>query len=94
MWAFLRGSRLVGAKFRRQHAIGGFVADFCSPGHKLIIELDGSHHLEQRGYDVERTAQLEEMGYRVLRFWNNDVMNDLEGVIRVILAALEQAGRE
>ena len=53
-----------------------------------------SQHLEQREYDVERTTQLEEMGYKVLRFWNNDVVNDIEGVIRVILDALEQDGLE
>ena len=61
----------------------------CSPKAKLIIELDGSQHLEQEEYDQERTEFLEEQGYKVIRFWNNEVMNDIEGVILVIMDALE-----
>ena len=61
----------------------------CSPKAKLIIELDGSQHLEQEEYDEERTKQLESLGYKVVRFWNNDVIKDIEGVIRSILFAME-----
>ena len=64
-------------------------ADFCSPRNKLMIELDGSQHLEQAEHDQERTTYSESKGYRVIRFWNNDVMNDIEGVIRAILFALK-----
>ena len=58
--------------------------DFCSPRRKLIIEVDGSQHLEQVEYDSERTEYFESKGYRVLRFWNHDVMNDMDTVLRVI----------
>ena len=88
LWAYLRGDKLNGVSFRRQHAIGNFIPDFVSVKKKLIIELDGSQHLEQAEYDVERTRYLESRGYKVIRFWNNDVMNDIEGVIRAIEMAL------
>lgn len=75
--------------FRRQHAIGNYIPDFCSPKARLIIELDGSQHLEQEGYDQERTEYLATKGYKVLRFWNNSVMNDIDIVIRAIIQAME-----
>jgi very-short-patch-repair endonuclease len=84
LWAYLRGNKLNGVKFRRQHAIGNYIVDFCAIKQKLIIELDGSQHLEQEEYDLERTAYLESQGYNVIRFWNNDVMNDIHNVLRVI----------
>jgi very-short-patch-repair endonuclease len=84
LWARLRAHRLGEIHFRRQHAIGNFVVDFCAPRKKLIVELDGSQHLAQKEYDAERTAFLESKGYRVLRFWNNEVMNDIEAVMRAI----------
>ena len=68
--------------FRNQHAIGNYIVDFCAPRKKLIIELDGSQHLEQQDYDDERTKYFEKHGYRVLRFWNNDVMNNTDAVLR------------
>jgi len=77
------------AHFRNQNAIGNYVVDFCAPRRKLIIKLDGSQHLDQEMYDLERTAFLESKGYRVLRFWNHQVMNDIEGVLSVIYLALE-----
>jgi very-short-patch-repair endonuclease len=94
LWARLRNDQL-GVTFRRQHAIGNYIPDFCSPKAKLIIELDGSQHLEQEEYDQERTEYLEEQGYKVtpkgddVRFWNNDVMKDIEGVILAIMRALK-----
>lgn len=81
--------RKDGVRFRRQHAIGMYITDFCAPRRKLIIELDGSQHLEQEEYDKERTNFLESQGYKVIRFWNKDVMNDIEGVIMSIENELE-----
>ncbi|MFH1908225.1 MAG: DUF559 domain-containing protein [Chloroflexota bacterium] len=96
LWSYLRGEKLNGVSFRRQHAIGNFIPDFVSIKRKLIIELDGSQHLEQAEYDVERTKYFESQGYKVIRFWNNQVMNDINRVIRVIEFALndEQARYE
>ena len=80
---------MKGVHFRNQNAIGNYVVDFCAPRRKLIIELDGNQHLDQEKYDMERTAFLESKGYRVLRFWNHQVMNDIEGVLSVIYLTLE-----
>ncbi|MDP2776276.1 MAG: endonuclease domain-containing protein [Anaerolineales bacterium] len=88
LWSRIRNDQL-GVTFRRQHAIGNYIPDFCSPIAKLIIELDGSQHLEQEEYDEERTKCLETLGYKVIRFWNNDVLNNIEGVILAIIYALE-----
>ncbi len=87
LWSRIRNDQL-GVTFRRQHAIGKYIPDFCSPKEKLIIELDGSQHIEQEEYDIERTKDLESKGYKVVRFWNNQVMNDIEGVIRAIVLAM------
>ena len=84
LWSYLRGNHLNGVKFRRQHAIGKFIVDFCFPREKLIIELDGGQHLDMQEYDQGRTENLESRGYRVIRFWNSAVMDDLDGVIRFI----------
>lgn len=88
LWAALRAHQTENVHFRRQHAIGNYIVDFCSPHQKLIIELDGGQHLEQEAYDNERTQFLQAKGYRVLRFWNKDVLSDLNGVLKVILEAL------
>ena len=90
LWAQLRAHRMGNIHFRNQHAIGNYVVDFCAPRKKLIIELDGSQHLEQGEYDLERTTFLESRGCGVLRFWNNDVTNNIEGVASAILDALQQ----
>jgi very-short-patch-repair endonuclease len=74
----------------RGHAIGHYIVDFCAPRKKLIIELDGSQHLEQQEYDEERTKYLETRGYRVLRFWNNDVLNNMDAVLKVIWDVLKE----
>jgi len=81
LWTYLRAHRLNGIGFRRQHAIGNYITDFCAPSIKLIIELDGSQHFEQEEYDIERTKFLESKGYKVLRFYNNDVMKNVEKVL-------------
>ena len=90
LWAYLRGDKLNGVNFRRQHAIGNYIVDFVSIKKKLVIELDGSQHLEQEAYDIERTRYLESQGYKVVRFWNNQVENDINGVFRAIEFALAE----
>jgi very-short-patch-repair endonuclease len=88
LWAQLRGDQLHGVKFRRQHAIGPYVADFCCPKYKLIVELDGNPHLEQHNNDVQRTEYLKMQGYQVIRFWNDQVMSNIEGVLSQVKMAL------
>ena len=90
LWQHLRAHRMGDVHFRNQHAIGNYIVDFCAPRKKLIIELDGSQHLEQGEYDKERSAFLKLKGYRVLRFWNNDVMKDIDSVLTVIWEALKE----
>lgn len=89
LWTHLRAHRLQGIHFRNQHAIGNYVVDFCAPRKKLIIEVDGSHHIEQAEYDAKRTTFLESKGYRLLRFWNHEVMNDIDSVLDAIVSALD-----
>src|SRR5687767_13306665 len=88
LWSRIRNDQL-GVTFRRQHAVGGYIPDFCSPKAKLIIEMDGSQHLDQYEYDEERTKYFEPIGYKVIRFWNNNVMNDMDSVIRAIIQAMQ-----
>jgi len=90
LWARLRAHRMQDIHFRKQHAIGNYIVDFCTPRRKLIIELDGSQHLEQEEYDLERTAFLESKGYKVIRFWNNEVTNNMDSVLSVIWDVLNQ----
>ncbi len=89
LWDYLRAHRANGVHFRRQHAIGKYIVDFCAVRKKLVIEVDGAQHLEQQTYDAERTAFLESKGYRVLRFWNNEVLKNIDGVMTVILDEIE-----
>jgi very-short-patch-repair endonuclease len=89
LWAYLRGNKLEGVNFRRQHAIGKYIVDFCSPKAKLVIELDGSQHLDQKDYDENRTEYLASRGYNVIRFWNNDVMNRIEDIMQAVHQALD-----
>jgi very-short-patch-repair endonuclease len=90
LWAYLRAHRFAEVHFRRQHAIGPYSVDFAAPRCKLIIEVDGSQHLDQEEYDAERTAFLEAKGYHVVRFWNGDVMNKTEEVMGIMLEELEK----
>ena len=87
LWSVLRNRRLEGAKFRRQQPIGPFIADFVCQERRLIVEADGGQHADALT-DDRRSAFLESKGYRVLRFWNNDIMNNLDGVAEVIAIAL------
>lgn len=88
LWAAIRNDQL-GVNFRRQHAIGSYIPDFACIEKKLIIELDGGQHLEQQEYDQERTSCLESQGYTVIRFWNKDVMKNIDGVILALLQAMK-----
>ena len=87
LWNVLRNRQLDGAKFRRQQPIGPFIADFVCQERRLIIEADGGQHAESTS-DAKRSAFLESKGYRVLRFWNNDILMNLDGVAQVIATAL------
>jgi very-short-patch-repair endonuclease len=91
LWAAIRNDQL-GVNFRRQHAIGKYIPDFVCIEKKLIIELDGGQHLEQQEYDQERTSYLESQGYTVLRFWNKDVLKNIDGVILALLQAATTPG--
>jgi len=88
IWQQLRRRNLKGAKFRRQHRIGPYVIDFICINEKLIIELDGSQHQQQQDYDAQRTAFLEQSGYRVLRFWDDDVLLRTDDVMQAIFDTL------
>ena len=88
LWRHLRNRQLSGFKFRRQHEIDHYIVDFACAERLLIVELDGGQHADQVVYDERRTQQLQAMGCRVLRFWNNDVLLDIESVLTVILDAL------
>ena len=89
LWNLLRNRQLDGVKFRRQVPIDRYVGDFVCDRARLIVELDGGQHAEQQAYDDARTAVLEAHGYTVLRFWNNDVIDNAEGVLETILAHLK-----
>jgi very-short-patch-repair endonuclease len=88
LWSILRSRQLDGAKFRRQQPIGPFIADLVCQDAKLIVEADGGQHSEDEA-DKRRTAYLSSKGYRILRFWNNDILTNLDAVADAIRAALE-----
>jgi very-short-patch-repair endonuclease len=91
LWAALRARQLGGFKFRRQVPIDRYFADFACVEAKLVVELDGGQHMARFDYDERRTSVLEACGWRVMRFWNNDVLENIEGVGLEVLAALEVA---
>ena len=84
LWSRLRGHQLDGIGFRQQHAIGDAIVDFCAPRKKLVIELDGSQHLEIVESDAERTAFLNSKGYKVIRFFNFEINENIEDVLQRI----------
>jgi very-short-patch-repair endonuclease len=81
LWYHLRRRRFQGAKFRRQMPLGKYIVDFVCLEHRLVLELDGGQHATQTGADQVRDAWLQARGFRVLRFWNNEVMENLPGVL-------------
>jgi very-short-patch-repair endonuclease len=93
LWTHLRSHRLRDIHFRRQYSIGNYIVDFCAPRHKLIIELDGSQHLENIERDRERSDFLAGKGYRILRFWNHEVTNNLESVLNVIYQVINDGDK-
>jgi very-short-patch-repair endonuclease len=88
LWSHLRGRRFETFKFRRQMWLAGFVADFACPQARLVVEADGSQHADDADYDAAREAAFERLGWRTLRFWNNEINADLDGVLTAIRAAL------
>jgi very-short-patch-repair endonuclease len=89
LWWHLRHRLAVrGTHFRRQVHLGRYIVDFVSHDARLIIEVDGGQHDAQSGRDVERTRFLESQGYRVLRFWNNEVLGNIDGVLELIQGAI------
>jgi len=95
LWSRLRAHRMDGRKFRRQHAIGSYIVDFVCLPSRLIIEVDGDSHGNdlREALDFKRTAYLEKLGFRVLRFWNDYVMTDLDNVTETIFEALNANSR-
>jgi very-short-patch-repair endonuclease len=91
LWRYLRLMKADGLHFRRQTPMGNYIADFCCHSARMIIEVDGGQHNEAAGIsrDVERTAWLQSQGYHVLRFWNNDVLGNIDGVMQTITRALK-----
>ena len=90
LWMRLRNRQLEDVKFRRQQPIGPYVVDFVSFERRIIIEIDGGQHdsKETRDRDEQRTTWLEDRGYQVLRFWNNEVLTNMEGVLESVREAL------
>ena len=88
LWYHLRAHRFMGKKFKRQKPIGRYVVDFVCLEAKLVIELDGGQHAESVEYDSARDSWLISEGYTVLRFWNNELMNEMEGVLERIRLTL------
>ena len=89
IWEHLRAHRLDGHQFRRQHPIAGFIADFCCPRQKLIVELDGGVHRTRRSADQARDTALRRLGYRTLRFPNTDALTNIDSVLARIRTALD-----
>jgi len=84
LWYHLRGRKLEGYKFRRQQPMGRYIVDFVNFEKRVVIELDGGQHAIEKDTDKERDAWLKAQGFKVLRFWNNDISQNLEGVLEVI----------
>ena len=91
LWYRLRMWQIDGYKFRRQQPIGNYIADFVCFEKRLIVELDGGQHAVQSGYDAERDGWLRAEGFTVLRFWNNDVLKNLNGVTEKIFETLKSS---
>ena len=90
LWLRLRERQIKGFKFRRQHPFREYVLDFVCLEAKVVIELDGSQHFDAQSHDATRTSKLEAAGFQVLRFWNNEVLSNIDGVLEVIWRALPE----
>ncbi|MDP3063962.1 MAG: endonuclease domain-containing protein [Chloroflexota bacterium] len=92
LWAYLRLRQVRGHKFRRQRPIGPYIVDFVCLEERLVIEVDGSQHMEQASHDARRDRYLMSLGFTVLRFWDNQVLSETDAVMGVIAQALEMQG--
>jgi very-short-patch-repair endonuclease len=93
LWRHLRNRGLGGWKFRRQYPVGPYIVDFICPEKNIVIEIDGGQHAANEALDLQRSAFLNKMGYRVLRFWNNEVLQETEAVLEAIFAILTDAAQ-
>lgn len=94
LWGWLRNRGLNGWKFRRQFPIGQYIVDFECHELKLIVEADGGQHAKRQLYDIRRTEYLQSKGYQIVRFWNNEVLGNLEGVLEALTLSLSQRERD
>ncbi|MCB2147242.1 MAG: endonuclease domain-containing protein [Deltaproteobacteria bacterium] len=85
LWQLLRNRSIAGCKFRRQHPVGPYICDFACIERQLVIEVDGGHHAALSEKDEDRSAYLESLGFRVIRFWNHEVLTESEAVLQRIL---------
>ncbi len=90
LWEKIRNKKLKGLKFRRQELIGNYIVDFVCIEKQLIIELDGSVHKDRKEYDANRTEFLKATGFNEIRFWNNEIINDIDLVLKKILMACNE----
>jgi len=88
MWSKLRDRRLDGVKFKRQKPIAGYIVDFVALDLKLVVEIDGGQHAVRAAADTARTRVLEEAGYHVVRFWNHDVLGNIDGILEALVQEL------
>ena len=88
LWQHLRNRQPAGCKFRRQHPIGPYIVDFVCHERKLVIEVDGGQHAENLSHDTKRSDYLKKKGFEVLRFWNNEVLQEIESVLDAIFGYL------
>lgn len=93
LWHRIRGRQLSNTKFRRQFIVGTYIVDFICLEHRLIIEIDGGQHAQNKSYDDSRSEYLSQQGFMVLRFWNHEVLSDMEAVLEVILNNLVQSAQ-
>ena len=89
LWHYLRGRQMAGFKFRRQHPFNNYILDFACIERMLVIEVDGGQHMKNTAADQIRTKSLENAGFRVLRFWNSDVLKNIDAVAAVIRDSLQ-----
>ena len=94
LWQKLRNRQLGGYKFKRQVPIGSYIVDFMCASARLVVELDGGQHNEQQAYDQRRTHYLKTKSFKVIRFWNNEVIENLSGILDTLTLALSQRERE
>ena len=93
LWSSLRGRRMVGNKFRRQHLFNDFILDFVCLEKKLVIEVDGGQHAERQVADKVRSDKLVNAGFRILRFWNHEVLGNIESVKKRIWLELQKTSK-